>query len=126
MSDENPFGIISPIPEDDSAGRRARDETPPPRQLAKEFMMTASVGWVKEYVSRHQQWCPALRVLRRWAIVACVLLGVVVTLNSLGILFAKTTLKETTRAAVLDVLREHGLLHSQNAPESLGALGVIP
>jgi hypothetical protein len=122
MSD-NPLGIIDPLT--DTGEQRALDETPSPHALQEALNEGATVGYVQRYVHTHQRWCPALRVLRRWSVLACVLLGALLTLNTIGWFTAKSVfkevvaagvraeLKEAVRVEVREALKELGVIHAQ-------------
>lgn len=121
MSD-NPFGIIDPL--SDTGEQCALNETPAPHALAAALNEPATVGYVQRYIGTHQRWCPALRVLRRWSVLACILLGGLLVLNSVGWLSAKAVfreavregvraeLKDNLREEVLRALRELGVVHA--------------
>ena len=130
MSD-NPFGIIDPL--SDTGEQRALDQTPTPHAITESLNEPATVGWVQRYVGTHQRWCPALRVLRRWSVLACVLLGMLIALNAVGWLSAKSVFREAVREGVRAELRtqvdeevrralkELGIIHAEleEAPELL-------
>ena len=109
----------------DSEGQKALDETPAPHLLTAAQNENATVGYVQRYIGTHQRWCPALRVLRRWSVLACMLLGGLIILNSIGWLSAKAVfreavregvrseLKESVRDEVLKALKELGIIHAQ-------------
>ena len=109
MSD-NPFGYVDPL--SDTEGQRALDETPPPHVLTSEDAEKATVGWVKKYVAKHQQWCPALRVLRKWSMVACVLIGATLALQVVGLLSARALLTTIVDEAVAKSLTRFGVPHA--------------
>lgn len=117
MSHENPFGIIDPI--SDTGEQNALEETPPPHKLSNALNETATVGYVQRYVGTHQRWCPALRVLRRWSQIACVLLGVVLVLNVWGLVSAKAVFQAAVQEGVRQELRSLGLLHAQTGAPRL-------
>lgn len=127
MSD-NPLGIIDPLT--DTGEQRALDETPAPHVLQEALAETATVGYVQRYVGTHQRWCPALRVLRRWSVLACVLLGILLALNTIGWISAKSLfrdavrdgvraeLKDEVKNEVRDALNEWGIIHAQLEQQS--------
>jgi hypothetical protein len=117
MSD-NPFGIIEELSEAEKAQYDALDRTPPPAMLAKEWRQHATVGWTKRYVDTHARWCPSLRVLRRLGVSALILMGVVLTLNVVGVIAAKSLF----RSAVRQVLIEQNLIHSQEVRKRDGLI----
>jgi hypothetical protein len=120
---DNPYGIIDPLT--DTGEQNALDHTPAPHTITADLNEPATVGWVQRYVGTHQRWCPALRVLRRWSVLACVLLGMLIALNAVGWLSAKSVFREAVREGVraelrtqVDeevrrALREMGIIHAQ-------------
>ena len=118
--DENPFGVVDPI--SDSKEQEALDKTPAPHTLDAALREPASVGWVQAYVGTHQRWCPALRVLRRWSVLACVLLGALLALNATGWLSAKSTFREAVREGVRAELKD---TLDEEIRKELEKLGVI-
>ena len=66
-----------------------------------------------------------MKVLRRWSVLACVLLGILLTLNTIGWFTAKSVfkevvaagvraeLKEAVRVEVREALKELGVIHAQ-------------
>jgi len=63
-------------------------------------------------VDTHSRWCPALFLLRKLAIAALLVSAMVLVLNVVGAVAAKTVF----RAAVREVLVEQGLIHAQRLP----------
>ena len=96
--------IIAPISPDE--GQDALAATPSPHALREAMDEAATVGYVQRYVGTHQRWCPALKVLRRWSVIACVLLGVLISFNLLGAFMAKSLLREAVREGLRAELRE--------------------
>ena len=123
--DPNTFGggIVEPLSNEQE--QAALDRTPAPQTISETMAAAATVGYVQKYVGTHQRWCPALRVLRRWSIFACVLLGALITLNAVGWISAKSVfveavregvhaeLKATIRVEVQEVLKDMGFIHAQ-------------
>jgi len=118
MKDDNPFGVIDPMT--DTGEQRALDETPAPHTLKAALNETATVGYVQRYVGTHQRWCPALRVLRRWSVLACILLGGLLVLNSVGWLSAKAVFREAVREGVRLELKDNLREEVQRALRELG------
>ena len=96
--------IIAPISPDE--GQDALAATPSPHALREAMDEAATVGYVPCYVGKHQRWCPALKVLRRWSVIACMLLGVLISLNLLGAFTAKAVLRDAVREGLRAELRE--------------------
>jgi hypothetical protein len=97
---DNPLGIIDQLSALEREQYDALDKTPPPEDLLKEFRKPASVGWVKRYVDTHGRHCPAVLLLRKYAIAA-----LVVSILSLGLNVAKSmgddaVIRQTIRKAI--------------------------
>ena len=97
---DNPLGIIDQLSQAERAQYDALDKTPPPEDLLKEFRKPASVGWTKRYVDTHAKYCPAVLLLRKYAIAA-----LVVSILSLGLNVAKSmgddaVIRQTIRKAL--------------------------
>jgi hypothetical protein len=86
----NPLEDFEPIPEGTSTSQ----------ELEREAEEPASVLSVKMAVSYHVRTCPALRKLRQWAMVACMLIGVVLAFQFLIAAFGRTVLKDVVREAI--------------------------
>ena len=109
------FGIIDQMSDAEQAEYDALDKTPTPEALSKQFRTPATVGWVKRYVATHMQWCPAIRLLRRLGVVACLLLAGVIVLNVLNLRQGAMN-REALRTLIHDAMIAQGLIHAQEAP----------
>jgi hypothetical protein len=121
---DNPFGIIDPL--SDIGERDALDKTPAPHTLRDALNETATVGYVQRYVGTHQRWCPALRVLRRWSMFACVLLGMVLVLNVWGLVSAKAVFQTAVQEGVRQELKALGIMHARALPVGPPTMAVTP
>jgi hypothetical protein len=102
------------------------DETPLPDDLETDAVMPASVAYVKRMMSLHRRSCPAFKQLRKWAMIASFLLGIILTLNGLGLFFGKSWLQKAVRDSVQAVLVERGLATaSREVVEAPGVTTVL-
>jgi hypothetical protein len=108
-SDEDTFfGIPNPLK--DSGNQAAvEDETPLPDDLENDATTTATVAYVKDMMRKHRQTCPAIRKLRKWAMVASMLLGVILALNVCASIFGRAWIRQAVREGVREELRDRGL-----------------
>jgi hypothetical protein len=70
------------------------------REMAADAEEPASVLLVRTWLDHHVRTCRVLRMLRRWAMVACVLLGAVLMFQALIVLLGRAALHDIVRVAV--------------------------
>lgn len=121
-SDEDTiFGIPNPLKDSDEQGA-VEDRAPLPCALEDEATTPATVAYVKYMMHMHRQRCPAIRKLRRWAMVASMLLGVLLTLNTLGIVFGKSWIDQAVSKSVRAELMDRWIQSALSTKETFFAL----
>jgi hypothetical protein len=104
--------IPNPLEEPEADG--GQEQTA--QEMAKDAEEPASVLLVRTWLDHHVRTCKVLRMLRRWAMVACVLLGMVLTFQGLLVLFGRAALKDVVRTTVREEMSRPTMAADHSAP----------
>jgi len=86
------------------------DKTPSPDDLAKLAKAPATMLWTLRLMDRHNNGCSAKRWVRNFRLTLVFALGALFAMQIGGHYLGRAAIRESVRAAVIDVLREHKIL----------------
>lgn len=101
--------MIPPVLEElfDSDTRlKAVPEAPSHEQILHDANTAATMADLREGLRAHADGCPTANIVKRWVKIACVLLGVVLTLQLVTAAMGRAYLRETVREVVRDEMQQ--------------------